>query len=170
MRNVQRLGMKKQYERVNIDRNGIRTYSPIRIWIRRIMGLAFIPTDQVVDAFATLLDQIPEDLAIDPFLSYFQSTWVSGVVTARRTGRARFPPACWNIRGRTLLLMNRTNNHIGAFHNSFKRVVGHSNPTIWGFQQSITDGMMICVLGGTLETLRRTTEYLPLRPSLTAFL
>ena len=50
--------------------------------------------------------------------------------------------------------MNRTNNHVEAFHNSFKQLMGHTHPTIWGFidtmrlQQGITDGKITSVLAG----------------------
>ena len=61
--------------------------------------------------------------------------------------------------------MNRTNNHVEAFHGSFRQLVGHSNPTIWGFisamklQQSLTDGMMTCVLVGE-QPPKRKNKYI----------
>ena len=74
MRKVQSSGHKRQYEKVNIDINGIRTYKPKRIWIRRLMGLAFIPVADEVTAFGDLANQMPDNLPIDEFLDYFKST------------------------------------------------------------------------------------------------
>ena len=158
MRHVNDLGLKKRYERVHVNINGIRTYSRTRIWIRRLMSLAFVPPEDVITAFHTVLDAIPEDLDIDAFLNYFQATWIEGMSTVRRNWRARYPPTVWNIRSRTLQMMNRTNNHLEAFHNAFKQKVGHSNPTIWGFitgmrlQQAASDNIM-AVIGLNLHCM-----------------
>ena len=110
--------------RVHVNINGIRTYSRTRIWIRRLMSLAFVPPEDVITAFHTVLNAIPEDLDIGAFLNYFQATWIKGMSTVRRNGRAMYPPAVWNIRSRTLQMMNRTNNHLEAFHNAFKQRSG----------------------------------------------
>ena len=40
LRHVNSLGLKKRYERVTVSINGIRSYSPTRLWIRRLMSLA----------------------------------------------------------------------------------------------------------------------------------
>lgn len=154
MRRVHSLGLKRVYERVNVDINGIRTYSPLRIWIRRLMGLAFVPTANVVTEFGELVNQIPDTLAIDEFLAYFKSTWIEGTTIGRRIGRARFPPETWNVRTRTLAMMNRTNNVVESFNKRFSEGVGHSNPTIWNFlsamklEQSMTDAKQTAVLVG----------------------
>ena len=112
------------------------------------MALSFVPTDE-------LLGMLPEDMPLefDTFLGYFQSTWIFGN-PLRHNSTARYPPRTWNVRGRTPSLLNRTNNHVEALHSSFKRLVGHSNPTIWGFissmklQQSTNHSIMTCVLVG----------------------
>lgn len=162
IRNINHHGLKEAYQRVVVDRNGIRTYSAVKLWTKRLMGLAFIPPDDVPAAFTDILGQIPVDLPpeFDPFLAYFQTTWISGS-SLRRNSCARYPPHTWNVRGRTLSLLNRTNNAVESFHSSFKQFVGHSNPTIWGFvsamtlQQSVTDGIMTSVLVGVRPPKRK---------------
>ena len=164
MRHVNDLGLKKRYERVNVSVNGIRSYSRTRIWIRRLMSLAFVPAENVISAFHSVLADIPEDLDIDAFLNYFQATWVEGISSARRNGRARYPPETWNVRARTMLMMSRTNNHLEAFHNAFKQKVGHSNPTIWGFiagmrlQQSASDNIMAAIAVGDKPPRRNARD------------
>lgn len=150
MKNVARFGHKEAYETITIDPlTGVRHLSETRIWIRRFMSLAFVPPLEVEDAFNDLVNQIPSTLDIDDFLAYFKSTWVKGI-----RGEARYPPGVWNVRGRTLLLMNRTNNFVESFHNTFKQLLGHSHPTIWAFidavalQQGISDGKIVAVLTG----------------------
>ena len=162
MRHVNDLGLKKRYERFHVNINGIRTYSWTRI--RRLMILAFVHPEDVITAFHTVLDAIPEDLDIDAFLNYFQATWIEGMSTVRRNGRAMYPPAVWNIHSRTLQMMNRTNNHLEAFHNAFKQKVGHSNPTIWGFitgmrlQQAASDNIMAAIEVGDKPPRRNARD------------
>ena len=102
------------------------------------MALSFVPTDNVVSCYSELLGMLPDNMSpeFDTFLGYFQSIWNFGI-PLRHNSTARYPPQTWNVRGRTLSLLNRTNNHVEAFHFSFKRLVGHSNPTIWGFVEVV---------------------------------
>ena len=74
---------------------GAQVYSPTRIWVRRLTGLAFVPTDQVVDSFAFLMERMPDDLVteLEDVILYFQKVWVSGVsVAGRNRGCAMVPP------------------------------------------------------------------------------
>ena len=130
------------------------------------MALFFVPTDDVVSSYSELLRMLPDDMPpeFDTFLGYFQSTWNFGT-PLRHNSTARYPPQTWNVRRRTLSLLNRTNNRDEAFHFSFKRLVGHSNPTIWGFisamklQQSTNYSMMTCVLVGE-QPPKRKNKYI----------
>ncbi|XP_063683673.1 uncharacterized protein LOC134818169 [Bolinopsis microptera] len=155
MRAVQRLGYKEQYERVTTDpTTGQKTYTPTRIWIRRLMILAYIPTADVPDAFFSILDQMPPSLEIDDLLAYFQTTWIQGLTTSSGTGRAKFPPLSWNAYDRTHFHMNRTNNFVESWNKKFSTILGHSNPTIYNFitalqmEQSSTDGKHAAYLVG----------------------
>ena len=127
MRKVRDLGLKREYEYVNIDTNGNRSYKPMRIWIRRLMGLAFVLATDVVSCFTELVEQMPENLQIDEFLEYFKSTWIEGSAVGRRVGRALFPPETWNVRNRTLHLMNRTNNVVESFNKQFSSLLDTAN-------------------------------------------
>ena len=98
------------------------------------MMLAFVPADDVESTFFHLLDLVPttEELGVDldPFLSYFQTNWIVGVGTARRPVAARYPPPTWTAVDRTISRINRTNNFVESWNNTFASLVGHSNPTI----------------------------------------
>ena len=52
------------------------------------MQLAFLPVDAVVPSFDEVLDLIFSDLDND-FLTYFMTSWIQGVTTARTS-----KPAC----------------------------------------------------------------------------
>ena len=127
---------KTEYERMyNVD--GQLVYSHTKIFVRRLMGLAFVPQNDVRNAFAEILDVRPVALQLQlaDEMKYFDETWVSGKTVAGRTiTPATYPPACWNTRERTLNGLNRTNNHCESFHAKLASFVGGSGrPTIWGF-------------------------------------
>ena len=90
-------GLKIDYDRVIVE-NGTRKYTPVRIWIRRLMGLPFLYDDNVVYAFEALVDAMPDDVGeqLDSLLIYFKRTWIEGKRTARKIGNAKFPPRTWN--------------------------------------------------------------------------
>ena len=91
--------------------------------------------------FFHLLDLVPTteelDVDLDPFLSYFQTNWITGVGTVRRPVAARYPPPTWTAVDRTISRLNRTNNFVEAWNNAFASIVGHSNPTIWNLLSAI---------------------------------
>ena len=77
---------------------------------------------------------------------------------------ASFPPVLWNVRGRTLERMNRTNNPVESFHSQFKKFVKTAHPTIWAFidamrlQQSDTDGKICSMIVGERPPKRKKTH------------
>lgn len=146
LRWVREHGLKRAYERGTKDPvTGKYEMSQVRIWVRRFHMLAFVPEDEVVPSFISLLEHIPEELGLDDFLDYFESTWIQGISTARRTGSARFPPSSWNCVDRTECNLNRTNGTLEVFNRTFAARIGHAKPTLWNFvaamylEQSDTD-------------------------------
>ena len=68
-------GLKKSYDDgINNPLTNSWTPGPVRVWIRRLMQLAFLPVDAVVPSFIELLDLIPADLGLEDFLNYFMTT------------------------------------------------------------------------------------------------
>ena len=58
-KNVNRLGYKEDYEKTTTDPStGRKSYTPFRIWVRRLMILAFVPAGEVRDSFYFLLDEM----------------------------------------------------------------------------------------------------------------
>ena len=79
LRWVRENGLKKAYDEGTYDPlTKTWTPGPVRVWVRRLMQLAFLPVDEVVPSFMDLLDLIPSDLGLDDFLNYFMTTWVQG--------------------------------------------------------------------------------------------
>lgn len=152
LRWVTKNGLKKTYEQgVRDPETGRYQPGPVRVWVRRLQHLAFLPVDDVPTAFHLLLDEIPSNLGLDDFLSYFMITWIQGVTPGRS---ARFPPSTWNVHDRTISRLNRTNNYLEAWNKQFAALVGHAHPTIWNFmssmfmEQSSTDEKMLLQRNG----------------------
>ena len=119
--------------------------------------LAMVPTSDVPDAFSTIADNIPKSLELDPFLGYYEKTWISG----QNGRRARFPPETWNKTDRIDTGLSRTNNFCESFNKMFSEVVGHSNPTIYNFlaavqlEQASTEGKISSYRQGRQPPARR---------------
>ena len=145
--NVNNLGYKKEYEAVTTDSTtGMVHHSTLYTWVRRLMMLAMVPTDNVPAVFNKIVEEIPDSLQLDPLLAYFERTWIQGM-----NGRpSRFPPAAWNQTDRVETNLNRTNNYRESYNNTFANVVGHSNPTIYNFLSAVqlehaaTEGKISC--------------------------
>ena len=99
--------------------------------VRRLSTLAFLPIDDVSEAFEELTDDddFPQEL-----VSYFESYYIGGVRgRGQRTRRVEsvFPIQLWNVHASTENGMPHTNNHIEGFHNALKASVTNVHPNIW---------------------------------------
>ena len=99
--------------------------------VRCLSALAFLPIDDVSEAFEELTDDddFPQEL-----VSYFESYYIGGVRgrgQRRRRVEPVFPFQLWNVHARTKNGMPRTNNHIEGFHNVLKASVTNVHPNIW---------------------------------------
>ena len=87
------------------------------------MALSFVPTE--------LLGMLPDDMPpeFDTFLGF------SSLLGTLEPLFVITPLHDTHNKPRMFegMFLNRTNNYVEAFHFSFKRLVGHSNPKIWGF-------------------------------------
>ncbi|XP_042150041.1 uncharacterized protein LOC121047400 [Ixodes scapularis] len=105
-------------------------------------GLAFLPPDLVPVGLDYIRGQAPTDL--DDLIDYFDATYVNGtfravssrvadgaLTTTMRRRRPEFPPTVWNVLEATLNNEDRTNNACEGWNSGFKKLVGHSQPSIW---------------------------------------
>lgn len=115
-----------------------RENDELKQFVGMIDGLAFLPVDEVVEGMTALKDLAPD--SVMPVIDYFDNTYVSGgyksvrgpngIIRMRRTP-PRFPPPTWNVHETTLNGGDRTNNNCESWNNSFRHLVGHSNPSLW---------------------------------------
>lgn len=92
----------------------------VRDAFRQILGVAFVPTDDVPEAFAEARADIPASM--EEFANYFEETYVLGRRLRGRRQRTapRFPPHQWNQHNAALHKDPRTNNSKEGWHNRFQ--------------------------------------------------
>ena len=92
---------------------------------------------------AYLQSVVPDGM--DPVLTYFDATYVTGtyrairrVTTVQTPRRLRFrrcrpllPIQIWNVFDATLNNQARTNNLCESWNNGFSQLVGHDHPSVW---------------------------------------
>ncbi|CAN7974631.1 unnamed protein product [Ixodes persulcatus] len=139
-------------------------------------GLAFLPPDLVPVGLDYIRGQAPTDL--DDLIDYFDATYVNGtfravssrvadgaLTTTMRRRRPEFPPTVWNVLEATLNNEDRTNNACEGWNSGFKKLVGHSQPSIWKLidclqqDQALSEVMLLQISRGeppTKKTKRAT--------------
>jgi hypothetical protein len=140
-RKIQDEGLQIQYRDPDDD--------SIRNGYKEIVGLAFVPEEDVAGACREVLDNLPPRML--GFGDYFERTYVTGrrARGGRRAARPRYHPGHWNQYKAARERQARTNNITEAWHNRFQVVVGKSHPSLYSliseFQKEEADVMvMIC--------------------------
>ena len=81
---------------------------------RMIVSLAFVPQENLIEAFTNLENVLPIELK--PILSYFTNTYIGRIRNNGTRVPPIFVPSSWNVYTRTLNNEDRTNNFCEAFH------------------------------------------------------
>jgi len=101
---------------------------------RMIVALAFVPTDNLGDAFDALSNELPNELR--PILNWLEDNYIGGPGRNNRRSRpALFPPEIWSMYQRTISGIDRTNDHAEAAHRRLKRELDVVHPSICKFIQ-----------------------------------
>jgi hypothetical protein len=111
-RKVQDLGLQVAYRDPNDE--------SVRDAFRTMVGVAFVPTDDVAEAFMEARENIPARMTA--FVDYFEETYIMGRRPRgrRRATAPRYPPRQWNQYRAALDNEPRTNNTTEAWHNRFQ--------------------------------------------------
>ncbi|XP_052119465.1 uncharacterized protein LOC127748746, partial [Frankliniella occidentalis] len=122
-RKIQSLGLQPAYQDDNND--------TVRTSFREVVGLAFVPTEDVEEAFNEAKAAAPRSMR--DFVKYFEETYVLGKRARNRRQRRppRYLPALWNQHQAARDNEPRTNNQTEGWHNRFQLVVGKSHPTLY---------------------------------------
>jgi len=93
----------------------------VRQQIQHVLGLPFLPLDDVIDVFNDMEDDLSD--AVLEVYEYFEKTYLVGTPGRgrRRAVPPRYPPAIWNVYEAVIHDDHRTNNMVESFHNTFQK-------------------------------------------------
>lgn len=140
----------------------------IRVKIKSLLSLAFLPEDGVADAFDILTETYP--VSLHPLTNYFEDIYIGRA--GRRNRRApSFPISMWSMEDRVHGGLPRTNNSVEAWHLAFQSTVQCAHPTIWTIIQAIIkeNGLQEYVLAQTVagnRPLQKKTKYARINKSI----
>lgn len=102
--------------------------------IRMIPALAFVPADDVEEAFTSLTDHLPDEA--QPIVDFFEDTYI-GRPQRRQRRPAYFNVPVWNVHDRVEQHLPRTNNFVEGWHRAFQANVGAYHPSFWKFLDTL---------------------------------
>ena len=114
-------------------------------------ALAFVPADNVVQAFEQLQENLCHEA--DPVIDYFEDAYI-GRIRRRNRGNPLFPISMWNMYDRVCNDLPRTINSLEGWHNHLQANITSSLPNIWRFlqilktEQALNDTIISQMLAG----------------------
>lgn len=134
IRKVNEVGLKLEYENNN----------DVRGFVRCLPALAFVPSDDVNEAFELLLDETPADVDhMDEIVSFFEHTYIRGRrQRGGRYGPATFPVEVWNKYEGGTEGIARTTNCVEGWHHSLQSLFLCHHPTLWSFMEGMRRDMV----------------------------
>lgn len=131
IRKVNEIGLKTEYE----------TNDEVRTYVRCLPALAFVPPEDVEEAFELLSETQPTTVDhMDELTSYFEHTYIRG---RRRRGRAAaygpaaFPVETWNQHAAGSDGIARSTNSVEGWHHGLQSLFQCHHPTVWTFMSGI---------------------------------
>jgi len=120
-RKLQTEGLTEEYRR--------EANEELRADFHSLIALAFVPEEDVIEAFESLAASASEEL--QPVLDHVEDNYVRG----RRRGRGRtapaFPPSIWSCYDRALEGLPRSTNTAEAWHRRLNSLVGKHHPSLF---------------------------------------
>ena len=117
-RQVQENGLQNRY----------RDDAEFALGVRMVAATAFVPVDQIVDAYEQLQQHLDDEY--DDILDYFEDNYIG---RQRRVNRRapRFLHQMWNMHSRADEELPKTNNHVEGWHRRMQSAVSACHPSIW---------------------------------------
>ena len=150
-RKIQDLGLSSIY----------RDEETVRTTIKSFVSLALIPMMDMDIGFEKLLENLDERL--EPFVHYFEDTWMGRVGRLGKKSKPLFEPALWNQFENARDGKQKTNNSVEGWHRAFQMGMGCAHPTICKFiqylrnEQSLTENRITRIIAG--EDVYKRPEY-----------
>ena len=99
--------------------------------MRHLFALAFLPSNEIPEAFEALKSHLPEEA--EDIVMWFENNYVLGRITKclRNGGVVRapplFPPMMWSVQDSMQLGIPRTQNAVEAWHRRWENVIGRAH-------------------------------------------
>lgn len=132
----------------------------IRLSIKKLVALAFLPVADVVDAF----DNMNFDPQLRELIDYFEDEFI-GVIRRRVRVIPRIPIAVWNVLDRVQQNIPRTNIAIEGWHNALNSTVSNAHINCYELmkyfqnEQSNVENKLTRQAAGVVD-IRRQAKYL----------
>lgn len=126
IRKVNDLGLKSDYQSNDV----------IRGFVRCLIALSHVPSDDVLVSYQTLVADMPNDERINDLVTYFEHTYIRGrrrPGCIEQYGNAIFPIPCWNHHQTAGDGIARTTNSVEGWHHSLQALFMCHHPTMWTF-------------------------------------
>ena len=107
-RKVQELGLSELYLQEE----------EVHVRCKMLVALAFVPIQDVVAAFESLVEDIPAELI--SLIDYFEDTWIGRLDRRDQRRNPLFPIRLWSIYDRVVQGLPTTNNSVEAWHLAFQ--------------------------------------------------
>ena len=99
-----------------------------QIKLRMLMGLAFVPEQDVPNCFKSLMLESPEQAIT--VAKYFEETYIGKRFHDQCRRIPQFPIKIWSIYQRVKEQLTLTTNNVEGWHNAFQTTIACSHPTI----------------------------------------
>lgn len=100
----------------------------LRMHVKMMLSLSFVPVSDVPAAFEDLVDDCPPLMV--PLTEYWEDTYIGRQRRGRRAN-PRYALHLWNMRDRVIDNLPRTNNSVEAWHRSFQQTVDCHHPSVY---------------------------------------
>jgi len=131
IRKVNEIGLKTEYE----------TNDEVRSYVRCLPSLAFVPPDDVEEAFELLAESQPTTVDhLDELTTFFEHTYIRGRRRWGHTatyGPATFPVETWIQHAAGSGGIARSTNSVEGWHHGLQSVFQCHHPTMWSFMTGI---------------------------------
>lgn len=130
IRKVNEVGLKMQYE----GDNAVRGY------VRCLSALAYVPAEDVTEAFELVVDTMPEVDHLNELTTFFEHTYIRGRRLRGRGevyGPALFPIEKWNQNAAGVDGIARTTNSVEGWHHGLQSLFQCHHPTLWTFFEGL---------------------------------
>ena len=122
-----------------------RENKELRLKMKMLAALAFVPPNLVLYYFEVFSDEIPAEL--EPLYEYFEDNYLGGPARHGQRRAPNFETEMWSMYQRAEPGLPRTNNAVEGWHRAFQHTVGYAHPTVYKLinsmrlQQSHTENL-----------------------------